>query len=422
MIYLDHAATTFPKSERVYRKMDEINRELSVNAGRGSYTLAEKAQERIGSARSEVSNLFFADQRYLCVFTPSATFAMNTILFGREWKKGELVDVSPYEHNSVMRPLEELKRRYGIRLREMPLDEELRIDTEKWDYECSKECPAFVAVTAVSNVTGYCLPLEKILEIAKEYQAEVLIDASQAAGLIPLNLSRLPVDYLVFAGHKTLYGPLGIGGFLADSKKLEKLKPYLFGGTGSDSLNLLMEGRLPGRFEAGSPNLVAIGGLYEALLELKEQGKRLREKEWNQKNEQTGRNGFAGRKQPNPFFEEWLDYEAGMRKLLKKERELFTKFREGLFSMNRINVLPKKAAAEEYTGIVSFTVDGYDAEDVGEILNEEFDIAVRTGYHCAPWIHKHLGSLETKGCVRVSFGRTSSMDEVRYVLEALEDL
>lgn len=388
MVYLDNAATTFPKPESVYERMDYVNRNMTVNAGRGSYDMAEQANGIIIHCRELMKELFHADDRYETILTSSATLAINQILYGIRWEQGDIVYITPYEHNSVVRTLHAIENNFGIVVKQMKLTDEYMIDLDDFRYQCAVDEPRFVVMTAVSNVTGYCLPIGKIAEITLDNDIRLVVDASQAAGLLDMNIVQLGVDCIVFAGHKTLYGPFGVGGFVGKIDFIETLETIHTGGTGTDSLNLAMPDSLPERMEAGSQNILAVAGLEAALIEMK------------------GTDGF----------------EKSISDKLCRERELGDYLYQRLAEVEHVEMMPIISNREDCIGIVSFCVDGYDAEDVGDILNEEYDIAVRTGYHCAPHIHKHLGSVEKKGVVRASLGRFNTKADVDKLVEALQEI
>ena len=370
MIYLDNAATTFPKAEKVYDEMDRVNRELAVNAGRGSYKAAREASELIGSTRSQLSNLLHADN---IVFTPSVTHAINMILRGLNYSEESLVYMSPYEHNAVARTVHNLQEIYGFKIRLLPLKDDLTIDVEKSAYCFERESPDVVAVNMISNVTGYCLPYHEITEMAKQHNAFVLLDAAQAAGVLPIDMRSLKADAVCFAGHKSLGGPFGIGGFAL--RQGISLKTSFTGGTGSDSLNLSMSQRLPEGFEASSCNIVAMAGLHAALEEI----------------------------DPTIHYNHLIDLTAYLKEVLQE------------FPNVRVMGL-------DQVGIVSIVVEGYASSDVGDILDNEYDIAVRTGYHCAPFIHDFLGDKPYGGTVRISFGMNNKKSDVDTVVDALRTL
>ena len=213
MIYLDNAATTYPKPENVYREMDDISRNYAVNAGRGSYKAAQKAVMVIDDTRAALLKLFHAEGIADIVFTASVTQAINIILAGLDLKESNTVYISPYEHNAVVRTLHMLQKDAGFDVKEIPLTKTLEIDIGRLKYDFAEKNPSAVIVTAVSNVTGYQLPICDIFQLSKKYNAVTITDAAQAAGLIDLNFDKMLADIICFAGHKTLYGPFGIAGF-----------------------------------------------------------------------------------------------------------------------------------------------------------------------------------------------------------------
>lgn len=214
MIYLDNAATTFPKPERVYTALETANRELSFNAGRGSYKAARAASAIIDDTKNRLLSLFHATGYADIVFTPSVTHALNQVLNGLDLTGNSVIYVSPYEHNAVARTVYQLSVNSGASVKMLPLTKDLQIDLEKAKYQFSINSPSVVILNALSNVTGYILPVAEIFLMAKEYGAITVLDAAQAAGLIDLDMPALNADVLCFAGHKTLMGPFGIGGFL----------------------------------------------------------------------------------------------------------------------------------------------------------------------------------------------------------------
>lgn len=378
-IYLDNAATTFPKPECVYQTMDEIARTGAVNAGRGSYALARKASGLIESTRKQIKELAGADDVAEVVFTASATLACNLILGGFEWKQTDIVYVSPFEHNAMMRVLHHYQKQYGFKILELALDKEsLELDLPQIRFQFTREHPTVVVMSHVSNVTGYILPVDEVAESAKQYGAVVAVDGSQALGLVPVKLKESGIDFYVFAGHKTLYGPFGVGGFISGENV--SLKPFLSGGTGSDSLNPDMPGQMPGVLEPGSPNIVAIAGLYASL-------------------------------------EDDCDREAE----LFRERKLAEYLTENLKKVDGVLMyLPQDETKR--TGIVSFSIEGYRADEVGMLLDEDYHIAVRTGYQCAPLIHKYLKDEIYGGVIRVGIGRFTKQSELETLVKAIEEI
>ena len=377
MIYLDNAATTFPKPEAVYLAMDQANRKHAVNAGRGSYRAAREANRIITETKQQLRDLIKADINAAVVFAPSITIAFNQIINGLEMRKGAVIYVSPYEHNAVARTINNVANEKGALVKEIPINEKtLLIDLEKMKYEFSKDKPEFIFCTHVSNVTGYILPVMEIFTEAKKYGATTILDSAQSLGLIDIKASIINADIIAFAGHKTLYGPLGIGGFINISAI--PLKTFITGGTGSDSLNLDMPTGSETRYEAASSNIVAIYGLNAALKEL------------------------------------------NVSECREKEMMITHHLIEELNKIPRIKMfLPNE---ENHTGIISFVFDGMSSEDIGKILDEDFDIAVRTGYHCAPFIHKYLKDEGSLGTVRIGVGKFTTSHDIDSLIRALKEL
>ena len=377
MIYLDNAATTFPKPERVYTALETANRELSFNAGRGSYKAARAASAIIDDTKNRLLSLFHATGYADIVFTPSVTHALNQVLNGLDLTGNSVIYVSPYEHNAVARTVYQLSVNSGASVKMLPLTKDLQIDLEKAKYQFSINSPSVVILNALSNVTGYILPVAEIFLMAKEYGAITVLDAAQAAGLIDLDMPALNADVLCFAGHKTLMGPFGIGGFLI--KHGITLKKVLTGGTGSASLTLDMPEEAPGRYEASSTNVVAIAGLNASLkgLDINEHRKTL--------------------------------------------RELTEYLLEALNSIPSVNLMGT-FDTDKTLGIVSFVVEGYQSDEVGIILDDEYHIAVRTGYHCAPYIHDYLGDKPYHGTIRIGIGQFNTKEDIDALISAIKSL
>lgn len=375
-VYLDNAATTFPKSENVYKAMDRVNRLYAVNAGRGSYTLARKATQIIDDAKKMLLEFVNAPVTAKVVLTPSITIALNIILQGIEWQKGDTVYVSPYEHNAVARTFNLIKEKYQIEMKLMPVNDELEINLTLLEDLFIKDKPKCVCCTGVSNVTGYILPTKDIFRIAKKINAITILDSAQSLGLIKQDADN--IDFLAFAGHKTLYGPLGVGGFIDNSNI--KLGNLIVGGTGSNSLDLSMPEISPYSYESGSANIVAIAGLKAALEE--------------------------------------IDVDSNF----KKEKELTEYLVEKLQEIYGIRLYVPND--EKHIGIVSFNIKGpgLSADEVGKILDEEFNIAVRTGYHCAPYVHEIIDDKVYNGTVRVGLGRFNTREDIDALCEALEQM
>lgn len=376
MVYFDNAATTFPKPEEVYIFMDEFYRKYGVNVGRGQYSLADKASFLVEETRELILDLFSCPQKQV-VFCASATEALNTILRGIEWKDDYCVYVTPFEHNAVLRVLKYLQSIYRLQIRELAIDKEsMTYDLEGIRYQFQENKPNVVIMTHASNVCGLITPIEEICRIAKKDNAICIVDMAQTAGLIPTNLNQIPVDYTVFSGHKTLYGPFGIAGFILNRNV--SLKPFIYGGTGIESANPDMPIVIPDRFEAGSMNILSIAGLNAALKWIKKIGiARIRNQEVN-----------------------------NLRILLNVLREF-----------DNINIIGR-GDVNNHIGVVSCNFDGYSCDNIGQVLSQN-NIAVRTGLHCAPLAHRFLGTFPA-GTVRFSLGYFNSKSDFDQLYTALE--
>lgn len=388
MIYLDNAATTYPKPEEVYEKMDMLTREMSVNAGRGSYELARKATGVINGTRAKIADFFGAEDVKDVVFTSSATEAANRVLLGYDFKENMTVYVSPYEHNAVMRTLEAVRKKTGIQIKLLATDNKGYLDIEEIEYQFMCDEPDFVCINMASNVTGYILPFEKIAHMAKEYEAVVFADAAQAAGNIKINLKETDIDILIFAGHKSLYGLFGVGGFVTNSRIFErdkKLNPVIFGGNGEDSLNLDLPETGISKYEVGSLNVPAIGALKCGIDSI----------------------------------------ETDFNEIRQHEDKMFRYMLEEIEKMDGIIIFQKPETEEEFENhiaVISTAFEKYASDDAGTILDGEYNIAVRTGYHCAPLVHDVIGSKKYGGTIRISIGRYTTKEDIDRLVYAFEDM
>ena len=374
MAYFDNAATTFPKPEEVYQYMDSFYRNYGVNIGRGSYDTAITASSVMEDTRNLLLELFRARGKKV-LFQPTATEALNLVLRGLPWHDGMVVYATPFEHNAVTRTLNYIQKDYKLHIIELAVDRNtLSYQLEKIAYQFQDAQPSVVIASHASNVCGVIAPIEKIFPLAKKYSAVTVADMSQTAGLVDVDLIAAQVDYAVFAGHKTLYGPFGASGVIVPPNV--DLLPLIFGGTGIESANPLMPDILPEKYEAGSHNVQAIAGLYAAL-------------KWSKK---TGISAI-------------------------RERE--SKARERLLNILSdypfIHTIKGEAAT---VGVVSCTFDGYSSDSIGQVLNEQ-GIACRVGLHCAPTAHRFLGTFPA-GTVRFSVGYFTTEKDFEKLQAALD--
>ena len=377
MIYLDNGATTFPKPECVYEAMDLFARTGAVNAGRGAYHAARAATAMGKEVKTMLISLIDARGQAEVAFTPSATIALNQVIQGQPWKEGMSAYVSPYEHNAVLRPLELMRQKYGIKVLELPLAKDLSIDLDEMESLFRETPPDFVAVSAVSNVTGYVLPAREIFLCAKKYGAFTLLDASQALGLVKMRFSQLKADCITFAGHKTVYGPFGIAGLYI--KNGVDLLPLLAGGNGIKSEDPNMPRHMPEKLECASMDTPAICGLHASL-------------EW-----------LRG-------VDPW-----------QIESELTDYLLERLQEVDGVTIYKAPPGAMQ-AGVVSINKEGFRANEVAAILDHECDIAVRAGHHCAGLIHRHLDNKKYDGTIRISLGVFNTKDDIDALIEGLKTI
>lgn len=375
MIYFDNSATTFPKPECVYQALDYANRNLAFNAGRGTYRNANLALEEITKARDAVASIINCDQRDVTFFS-SATEALNIIINGLDIKEGDNVYISPFEHNAIIRPLYNLKEKIDFNILVLPFDPTTwKPDLEKINDMFVISSPKAIFMSHVSNVTGYILPYKEIFFLSKKFYSINVLDAAQSFGV--LNPSKDNVDFIVFAGHKSLYASFGIAGFI--NLHDYRLAITKSGGNGSDSLNHHMPDSHYSRYESGSPNVVAAYALKTSVQWLKE----------------------------NIINEE--------------EKKLTDYLIKELFLLNNV-ILYLPVNHNDIFGIVSINVKGYKPDDVALILSEEFDICVRSGYHCSPLVHSFIHSDEYGGTIRISLGAFNTKEEIDELIAALKTL
>jgi len=331
----------------------------------------------VDETRYLMAKLFGVENPNSVVFAPSATIAANQIIMGLEWDEYKNVYITPFEHNAIARPLHLMQERYNFEIVLLPFDPQTQeFDRDEAENLFSQNPPDYVFVNHISNVTGTIVPIEEIAELSKQYDATVVVDASQSAGLESINMKKANIDYVIFAGHKNLYASWGIGGFVSASAT--HLATSLAGGTGSDSLNLNMASELPVGFEVGSANIIAISSLNASL--------------------------------------KWLRA-TGISVISDKKAKLMGRLIQGLKQIGVELYLPT-----HHTSVLSFNVDGYSANDVGTILSEEYDVAVRTGYHCAPYVHDLIGSHEYGGTIRVSVGYFNTEEDIDRLLDGIRSL
>ena len=372
MIYLDSAATTFQKPPSVSAAMQDALLTMS-SPGRGGYPAAMKAAETAFQCRSELAELFGVGNPERVVFTSSATHGLNIAIKSLVPPGGKAV-VSGYEHNAVTRPLTALGAE--VSAAEAPLFRQSEV-AAAFDRLIVPGTDAVIC-NHISNVFGFIQPVEAIAAMCRERGVPFIIDASQSAGVLPLNLDRLEAAFIAMPGHKGLYGPQGTGVLLCGENI--PVRTLLEGGTGSLSMQQEMPDFLPDRLEAGTHNMPGIAGLLAGVRFVKQRG---------------------------------------MANILNHERRLTLLAAEGIRMLPGAKVLAMPGLREQ-AGVLSFVPLKKDVEEVGTSLAGQ-GIAVRTGLHCASFAHKSAGTLDT-GTVRVSFSNFNTRSEVYRLLAVLHDL
>ncbi|WNS42240.1 aminotransferase class V-fold PLP-dependent enzyme [Paenibacillus sp. MMS20-IR301] len=377
LVYLDHAATSWPKPPEVAAAMMDALQHSGANAGRGNHSLAMGTGRVLVRARSLLAELFSVANAQNIAFTHNTTMGLNMAIKGT-LQPGDHVISTMTEHNSVRRPLEYLRRTIGIEVDYLQADGEGQINLQQLQ-QSFRHNTRMVICNHSSNLLGSVLPVGLIGDIAKSHGAIFLVDAAQSAGSIDIDVAKMNIDLLAFPGHKGLLGPQGTGG-LYISPNLD-LEPLMHGGTGSQSENSEQPTVRPDRYEAGTQNAVGIAGLLAGVKKVK----------------------ALGTKQIHS--QEWMQTQTLM---------------EGLAGIPGIRMLGPKLG-DERSGIVSFVVKGQDSADIAHRLDREYRIAVRAGMHCTPLAHQAAETLES-GAVRASVGVSSSEEDIKRLIDAMEEM
>jgi cysteine desulfurase family protein len=377
MAYFDNAATTFPKPECMYDYMNQYYRNNGGSYGRGENEFSSSAKGLVEQARLSIQRLLHCPAKQI-IFQPSATVSLNVIIQGVISNGATNIYISPFEHNAVTRVLHHYESEGKIKVHTLTVSKDLTFDLQRIKFQFDDVNPDFVIMSHASNVLGVITLFEQVFTMAKKHGAITLLDMAQTAGLVDADLGQDIVDFAVFAGHKTMYGPTGISGFVMNPSY--KLEPILFGGTGFDSANQDMPSVLPERFEIGTMNSQAIAGLFAAL--------------------------------------QWIE-KTRVQVIYEREKENRKRLIELLNSYDFLKVIGDSPKAN-YVGIVSCIIDGISSDTAGQLFAER-KIAVRTGLHCAPLAHKFIGTFPA-GTIRFSTGYFTSDEDFDALRQVLNDL
>jgi cysteine desulfurase family protein len=377
MIYLDNAATSFPKPETVYEALDRFARESLANPGRAGHRLALASERMLDDARHLLNQFFHGAGPERFVFTLNCTDALN-MAFKGVLTEGDHVITTDLEHNSVSRPLVAMERAGHITLTRIRSGEAGTIDPDDFRRAATPKTRV-IALTQASNVLGTIQPISAVGRIARELDLLFVVDSAQTAGVVPIDVRAMNIDLLAFPGHKCLLGPTGTGALYVDPRA--KLRAWREGGTGGDSSNETQPKEFPYFLEGGTPNVLGVAGLAAGL----------------------------------KFVEE-----RGVESIRMHEVELTERLWRRLDEIGGYQVFGQRDLSLR-VGTLSFRSTALPAAEIGAILDQSFDIAVRPGLHCAPYIHRSLGTFPD-GTVRVSPGPFNTKDDIDRLARALAEI
>jgi cysteine desulfurase family protein len=377
IIFLDNGATSYPKPEEVYQFMDYFYRNFGVNPGRSGYDLCLEAGQMVEDTRKMLTEFFNGyDPDRLC-FTYNSTDALNLAIFGL-LQPGDQAITTTIEHNSVLRPLYHLGLQ-GLEVQYVPFDRNGFVDPDEIKKRI-KNNTKLVVLNHASNVIGTVQPIKEIGKICKERGVLLVIDASQSAGKVPIDMKDMNVDVVCFTGHKSLLGPTGIGG-LCVAEEVD-IKITRAGGTGVRSAQRNHLEEYPYRLEYGTLNLVGVAGLQAGL--------------------------------------KWIQ-EKGLSNLHRQEMKLTEMLVSGLKEIDGVTLYCQDDLTD-HISVVAFNVNGIEPQDVGIMLDVDYNIACRAGLHCAPLVHEQLGTDKFNGAVRFGIGPFNTEEHIRTAIQAVREI
>ncbi len=377
MIYLDNGATSWPKPPNVAGEMARFLAEDAANPGRSGHRMAVAAENMLDNVRAKLTQIIDGTDAHRMVLTMNGTDALNIAIKGVVCE-GDHVITTTLEHNSVSRPLQAMADNGFITLTRLPMSEGGFIDPDAIRQALTPKT-RLIACTHCSNVLSTIQPAEEIGRIAREADVLFLLDAAQSIGLVPISVRKMNVDLLAFPGHKALLGPTGTGALYVGERV--DPKPFREGGTGGDSSSPTQPHLYPYWLEGGTPNTVGVAGLGASI-------------------------GFV-----NDF---------GFENALEHERTLAARITQALEDDDRFTLLGSQDASRR-CGVVAFTAEGLAPAELGTILDDSFQVAVRPGLHCSPYIHEELGTFPD-GAVRVSPGHFNTAEEIDVLIDALNQV
>jgi cysteine desulfurase family protein len=380
LIYLDNAATAWPKPDNVYEYAIDFYRRTGVNPGRSGFDLAIEAGNIIEDLRQRLTMFFGGDvdaPERLC-YTYNATDALNLIIQGL-LQKGDHVITTNLEHNSVIRPVNHLVRDSGVEATYVPFDSKGFVDPDDVR-KAIKSNTKLVIVNHGSNVLGTVQPMKEIGQVCKEKEVLFATDSAQTAGVIPINMKEMNLSVLAFTGHKSLMGFTGIGGLCV--RRHVNIRQTRSGGTGVRSAYPYHLNEYPFKMEYGTPNMLGVASLW------------------------AGQEFIAKR---------------GLENIHRGEMDLARKLVEGLRKIEGVHIYGCEDM-KNHLSTVTANIEGMEAADVGIMLDVDFDVATRTGLHCAPLVHEQIGTMKIHGAVRFSIGAFNTVEEIDTAINAMEEI
>ncbi len=377
--YLDNGATSWPKPDVVYETLDTSFRTM-FSAKRGSSKASREGSLKLDGARQAVADLFnIADSNRVC-FTSGCTHSTNMAIQALNWQEGDAVVMSAVEHHAISRPIRKIARERGVEFFVVPYTNDMPFDLAYFeDLLKTKPNIKLVATTHASNVIGCILPVTEIGALCKQYNVPYLLDAAQSGGVLNVDVQAMNITMLALAGHKSLYGPPGIGVlYMGEHEKLD-WRTFMEGGTGGDSGKHPMAAEPPNGFEVGTIPLPQILALAEGV-------------KW--------------------VSDQEVEY------IHAHETNLLKALLEGLNTINGITIYGSQDISTK-TPVVSFNLDGHDPQELGALLYDEFGIALRGGFHCAPMAHESIGTVDKGGTLRASLGAFTKKEDVQALITAL---
>ncbi len=377
MIYLDNAATSFPKPEQVYRALDLFARHELANPGRAGHKMALAAERALDEGRHQLNQLFHGEAPERFVFTLNCTDALN-MAFKGVLKEGDHVITTDLEHNSVSRPLRAMELAGRVRLTRVHADRGGTVDPDAIRQAMTPKT-RLIALTHASNVLGTVQPVREVGRIARDRALLFLVDAAQTAGVLPIDVQDLCIDLLAFPGHKSLLGPTGTGALYVGSRA--SVGAWREGGTGGDSASETQPREFPYFLEGGTPNVLGVAGLTAGV--------------------------------------RWVQ-EKGLEQIHRHEMALIERLRLRLDELGGFQVFGHSDSSRR-VATLSFRSETLPVAELGGILDQAFDIAVRPGLHCAPYVHRSLGTFP-EGTVRVSAGFFNTTQDIDQLAQSLQEI